>query len=239
MLKQVAPRLHAHETQLNLGPGIVFPTRMTVVVLEDGLVLHSPLELDDQLTGAIESLGEVRWIVAPNDLHHMFVGDARDRFPNAGVFGTEAAASKQPDVAFDGTLQELAASPPTAWSGSIQMRGLEGTRWWNEYVFWLRESGTLLCSDFVFNIRDPANFWTRLLLTLVGANGELAQSRTERWFLVRDRDAFAGSIAEILEWDFERIVMAHGEIVEHDGRRRLAEVSSWAFDDTRHLLDSD
>jgi hypothetical protein len=239
MLHKIDSQVYAHTTDLRIGPGVVFPTRMTVVVLSEGIVLHSPLALDDGLAGAIDSLGDVRWIVAPNDLHHMFLGSAHRRFPNAEVFGTEAAAAKQPDVPFDATLQDLAASPPDAWRGSIQVLGLRGTRWWNESVFWLEDACTLLCSDFVFNIREPANIWTRLLLTLVGAHATLAQSRAERWFLVKDREAFAGSIAQMLEWNIERIIMAHGEIVEEDARRRLAEVTKWAFDEGPDLLEHD
>ncbi len=42
------------------------------------------------------------------------------------------------------------------------------------------------------------------------------------WF-VRDRKAFETSIREVLEWDFDRIVMSHGEIVHRDGKAMMRE----------------
>jgi hypothetical protein len=40
---------------------------------------------------------------------------------------------------------------------------------------------------------------------------------------VKDRAAFDRSIERMLAWDFDRIVMAHGDIVETGGRRMLIE----------------
>ncbi len=46
-------------------------------------------------------------------------------------------------------------------------------------------------------------------------------SRACDW--VKDRVAFRESIDKILAWDFEHIAMAHGEVIDRDGRARLIE----------------
>jgi hypothetical protein len=39
---------------------------------------------------------------------------------------------------------------------------------------------------------------------------------------VRDKAAFQRSVEALTKWDFDRIIVGHGEIVETDGKRRLA-----------------
>ena len=54
--------------------GIALGTRTTVIRLGDGgLFIHAPGPLSAQLIGAINALGPVRCLVAPNDFHHLFV----------------------------------------------------------------------------------------------------------------------------------------------------------------------
>jgi hypothetical protein len=65
-----------------------------------------------------------------------------------------------------------------------------------------------------------------LVFRMVGAHRRLAQSRLLR-LLVRDRAAAAASARRILAWDFERVVMAHGEIVDRDARARMTEALRW------------
>ena len=40
---------------------------------------------------------------------------------------------------------------------------------------------------------------------------------------VKDAAALRRSLAEIEAWDFDRIIVGHGEIVETDGKRQYAE----------------
>lgn len=206
---------------------MVFYTRMTVVDLGDGeLVLHSPIRLDAALVEEIEQLGEVRWIVAPNDHHHLFAGPASAKFPQAQLLGTAGAQRNEPQVEFSALLED---GPPPAWAGRLEMIALAGTRNWNECVFYPVGKHTLICSDLLFNIHDSPNLSTDLLLRVIGVRRKLAQSRTQRWLMVRDRERYAESIERVLAWDFERIIMAHGRIVERDGRAGLRRALAWAL----------
>ncbi|HEY8086263.1 MAG TPA: hypothetical protein VIF09_00410, partial [Polyangiaceae bacterium] len=56
--------------------GFAFPTRMVVVRLSGGgLWLWSPIGLDEPVRRAIRSLGEPRYAVEPNKLHHLALAD--------------------------------------------------------------------------------------------------------------------------------------------------------------------
>ena len=92
-----APRAH---TILGLTIG----TRMSVVRLAGGgLWLHSPVALDGQTRNALDALGPVRFLVAPNRFHHTYLPQARDAYPQAKIFGAPGLADKRRDIAFDAT----------------------------------------------------------------------------------------------------------------------------------------
>ena len=62
--------------------GFRYPTRMAVIRLSsDDLVLWSPVALTADLRGAIEALGTIRYLVAPNNLHDSFLGDWQRAYP--------------------------------------------------------------------------------------------------------------------------------------------------------------
>lgn len=232
-LREVISGIWTAEHVVRFPFGVGLPTRMTLVDLgESGLFLHSPIPIDDDLDEEIHERGEVEWIVAPNDHHHLYVEQAAERFPDAQVLGSGGARKNEPQVDFDGALEEGA---PEAWSGRIEMRRLDGTRMWNESVFFVPEQRTLICSDLVFNVQEVPNFATSLFLTLTGAKRRFVQTRTTRWFLVKDRERFGRSMQKILEWDIERIIMGHGRIVESDGRKKLAEAARWALPDSPQI----
>jgi len=54
--------------------GFQYPTRMAVIRLSRGeLFIWSPTKLTDSLQTAVNALGHVSHIVAPNSLHHLFL----------------------------------------------------------------------------------------------------------------------------------------------------------------------
>ena len=46
-------------------------------------------------------------------------------------------------------------------------------------------------------------------------------------FLIRDRDAARASLQALLRWDFERVVVTHGVVLQASGRRLMRE--AWGF----------
>jgi hypothetical protein len=71
-------------------------------------------------------------------------------------------------------------------------------------------------------VQHPDTWQTGLLLWVVGCRGRMAQSRSWRFF-THDRSAARSSAERILAWDFRRIVMGHGEVVEGDARPALGQ----------------
>ncbi len=44
--------------------------------------------------------------------------------------------------------------------------------------------------------------------------------------MIRDQRAFDDSIRKILRWEFDRIIVGHGEIIEFEAKQRVSELLS-------------
>lgn len=192
--------------------------RMTVLRLSGGeLVVNSPIELDDALRAEIDALGPVRYVVAPNRAHHYYVPDAGRAWPEARLLAAPGLPEKRRDVHFTETIGEGTVSE---WKGEIETHLVVGIPFLNEVVLFHRGSRTLVLTDLCFNVHRAPSAALRLFFRLNGAWQRFGPSRLLR-LMVRDGSGVERSIRRILEWDFDRIVVTHGDIVETGGREAL------------------
>jgi hypothetical protein len=195
-------------------------TRMTVIRLADGgLFLHSPVRLDDETRSALDALGAVRAVVAPSKVHHFFVGDYVSAYPAAQVWAAPGLPAKRADLAFHDVLGD---EGPALWRGQIEQHLFRGAPTINEVVFFHPATRTLLLTDLAFNVVAPVAGKTRVFYWLIGAAGRFGPHRFVR-LLIRDRRAARTSVERILQWDFERVVVTHGAVLEHGGKARFAD----------------
>ena len=210
--------------------GLEIGTRMTVVRLPGPkLLLHSPIAASADLVKEVTALGPVAYIVAPNLLHHLFVGEWQRACPDALTYVAPGLDTKRADLTIAGVLAD---EPEPGWKDVIDQVLLRGFPLMNEVVFFHRPSATLIASDLAFNVGSSSPPLTRLLFRLGGAYERLSPTLLER-LLVRDRTAFRESLERILEWPFERVVVAHGEVSETGGREELIRGYSWVLGEGR------
>jgi hypothetical protein len=111
----VSNQLWVKEHPVRLAGGR-FLTRMTVLRLDDGLCLHSPVEIDAATRSAVEGLGNVWAIIAPSTFHHFFVASAQRAFPAARTYGIRGLETKRKDLHFDELLGD---EPAALWAGQM------------------------------------------------------------------------------------------------------------------------
>jgi hypothetical protein len=204
--------------------GIPVGTRTTLVRLSDGgLFLHSPGPLSVALAKQIDALGSVRCIIAPNMFHHLYVAENARAWQAATVHLAPGLATKRKDLSFN---EELGDEPSPIWSADIDQVWVRGSKIVNEVVFLHRASRTLILTDLSFNFAHASQRSLRIFLKVMGAYGHFGPSRMMR-FVYRDRALLRESVERILCWDFDRIVVSHGDLVEHDGRRIFADAFEW------------
>jgi hypothetical protein len=224
MLQSIGKDIWSHEGDVNLPGGMRLPSRAAIVRLAGGgLVVHSPLAIDDAIASEIDAIGEVQYLVAPNCLHWMFLKAAKERYPNARVFGAPGVEKKLGAFPFE-PLPE--AGHIEAIGEDLVVERVQGVPFMSEHAIFHRRSASLIVADLLFNVHHCEGSMMNLVLRLVGAREKTAQSRIWR-LLVKDRAAARGSISRILEWDFERVVVAHGEVVTEDARERARHALSW------------
>lgn len=218
----IAADLHAVEVHGYDGP-VHTRIRMTIVRLTDGrLWLCSPVPLDDALTARVEALGPVGFLVAPNSFHHLHLGAAHARWPEAALWVAPGVVPKHPELPIAGVLGE--DEPP--WIADVGVELLGGTVPMREAVFCHHASGSLIATDSLFNVQEDESAFTRAFWRLFGVWGRVAQSWAF-WAMTRDRAAAAASARRVLAWDFDRLVVAHGDVLDEGAHAAVEAAYGW------------
>lgn len=216
MLTPIAPGIWHAQRTLNLS-GFSVSARMTVVKLADGgLWLHSPILIDDTLRAALDAIGPVNYIVAPNKVHHLFAKKCLAIYPQARLFGAPGLEQKRPDLA----MTMLPASAPPEWAGAIDQVFMAGMPRVNETVFFHRASGTAIFTDLCQMWTGPLGWKETLFARLTGVRNTLTVPRTVR-LLVKDKAALRTSALQVLAWPVQRVVVAHNSVIEDNAHAAL------------------
>jgi hypothetical protein len=119
----------------------------------------------------------------------------------------------------------LGDEPAEEWKGELDQVFFGARSLESEVVFFHRKSRSIVSSDFVFNLATHASFVTRAVAGVLGqrAPGTTALER----LLIRDRVAAREQVARIAAWDAERIILAHGDVVEANGAEVVRRAYRW------------
>jgi hypothetical protein len=226
MLEKVAENLWIADGSSVPFLGVPYPTRMTVARLADSsLWVCSPTRLDEGLRTCIDKQGPVRHLVSPNKIHHLFLGEWARAWPEAKLYASPGLARRRRDLTFH---EELGDQPPPAWAEDIDQVIFRGSFALEEVAFFHRASRTAILTDLVQKF-DPATLhgWRLAIMKLdglVGANGSTPREwRLSFW----NRAAARKAKQEVLAWDPERVIIAHGEWVRDNGRDVLERSLRW------------
>lgn len=201
------------DSKLRLLPGLTIPLRSMLVATREQQLLISPVCTAEEASQiGVEPLA----LIAPSLLHHRHLAAAIERYRPVALWGPPGLAERKPEL---GRVYMFGID---AWPYDDQLEFvvIEGAPKRNEVVLFHRASRTIYTADLFFHIREPEGRLAPLAFRMMGIHRRFAAARMwRRW--ITDRTAFTRSIDEILAWDFERIVIAHGDVVEHDARARF------------------
>ena len=189
---------------------------MTIVRFDNGdLLIHDPCEISDLVKRDIDAIGEVRYIVAPGSYHHLFVTDFQQKYPQAETFLCPGLERKRPDIKFDWILGNR---PDHRWGNVFDQVVVQGTKYMWEVAFFHKPSKTLILVDLLENIGDDFRHPTSLLLRFwwkvvyrMWNNPKAAPEYQMGW---GKKDIVKKGLNRILSWKPERVILAHGELVE-------------------------
>jgi len=207
---------------VSLG-GARINARMTVIKLRGGeIVIHSPCAIDETLAGEIAALGPVAAIIAPGNFHWLHVASCQHAFPDARTFicpGVEKRASK--GLVFDEVLGDEA---PALWADELSQFALQGTRVMREVVFLHRATKTLILVDLVENVTaatPDTNMFLRVFFRAIGMWNHPTPAPEYRlgW---GDKTLVREGMERILAWDFDRVILSHGDLITEDAKHVVA-----------------
>lgn len=205
--------------------GIPFTTRMTIVRLSDGgLWLHSPVRADEDLAVAVESLGPVRHIVAPNKFHHLFVADWVEAFPYATTWAGPQLRERV-ELQFDHDLGDQAEP---CWSADFDQLIFAGSEILPEAVFFHRRSKTLIVTDIIQNHELEGDSWVWRAIKRFNGVAAPNGGAPRDWRLTVTKRALARRARDrILAWDFDRLILAHGRCIETGAHAHVERALRW------------
>lgn len=208
---------------------LTFPyeIRSTVIDLGGGeLFIHSPVQIT--AAGLLKALpGQVKYIVSPNKLHSLFLGDWKQAFPQAKLYAPPGLKAKLSDLSF---YKELSDEAEPEWRDVLKQKVIRGSWFMSEVVFFHEPSETLILGDLIEN-HDPQKLgWLHraigLAMGMVAPNGTTA--RIYRWTFFQRKEV-RQDLHEILSWNAKRVVVNHGPIVEIGAQDFLSNAFQWAL----------
>jgi len=225
-LQEVAPEVWIIDGETVNFYGFPYPTRMTVIRLPGGdLFVHSPIRWDEALAAQIEPLGKVRFLVSPNKLHHLFMGDWKKQYPQAEMYASPGLSKKRKDLNFDAELTDEA---PSAWAKEIDQAVLKGSFFMHEVAFFHKPTRTMIVADMIERLEgEDWPWWKRLLGRMDGLMGERGGMPKEWRASFINRKQARKDVRRMIDWNPARIIIAHGPYVDENGAEYLRESLRW------------
>jgi len=203
--------------------GIPMGTRMTVARLPNGrLWVHSPIPLDvvgSKVKADLDALGDVAFAVAPNFIHHLYMAPFMEAYPNVRLWVSPKLETKRSDLPFEGVLDD--EPPADTWGDTFDQAVCRGSTHMDEVVFFHKDSKTLVLCDLLECVHHTAPWGWRLVGKLAGIYERPAPPVDMR-ATFRDKPAARAFVDRVLDWDIQRIILSHGNLIDTDAKDTFA-----------------
>lgn len=217
---------------MSVGPlKVPFSTRMTIIRLNDGsLWCHSPIKPTASLLSEVDQLGEVRHLISPNKIHYAFIGEWKKHYPQATAWSSpgveKRARSQKISVSFD---QALGEESPSIWQSEIKQLRFKGSLVVEEVVFFHKSSQTLILTDLIENFEPKRiSFFWRIVHKFARTADPDGQTPIDfrMTFMGRKKQAHQ-CYQQMLAWQPEKIIIAHGRWYSTNGTAELQRAFRW------------
>ena len=226
MLEEFGPSIYVADGPTVSFFGFPYPTRMALVRLANGSAwVWSPVALTDELVDSVSAIGPVAHIVSPNKIHHLFLAEWADRWPEARVYAPPGLANRRRDLHFD---KELGDDPEPAWAADIDQVIFGGSLFMDEVAFFHRASRTAIIGDLIQRHPEATlKGWKGVLMRLDGLAGKQGSTPREwRASFLRRSEARAAR-QKVLGWNPERLLVAHGDCEQTDAKAIIEKALHW------------
>ena len=202
---------------------VPFETRAIIVRLsQNNNAMISPIKVNPLRIKEVQSLEPISYLIAPNNFHHLYLNDWKKIYPTATIWGPKRLHKKRKDIDFvEGICPE---------SDQIVTEVFKGNNFIDETVFLHIPSKTLIVTDIVQNHLPSNNnsFW-RIIKRLAGILAPNGGAPIDLRLTTRNKALARKSITKILTWDFNKIILGHGQCIKKNGKEYFENAFRWLF----------
>lgn len=259
VIRNVTPNIATFSVPFARMGRIKIGGRGTLVKLTSGaLAVFSPVALTDAAKAKVTEMGgDVRYIIALDYEHHIFISEWAKEYPAAKIIGPEGLPekrAKQDDPKIG--KEEFAVVFTKANKRDIHISEEFDVDFEYEYVeahanleivFFYKPDRVVIEADLLFNLpateqyskvpeaEKPADgFIGRLFSGLQDAQGDARWIKRFNWYMVKNRESFNESIQRIDKWDFVSLIPCHGDVMEADAKPTFRKVFEWHLKGSKH-----
>ena len=218
------------------------------------LAVFSPVAMTDDVKAKLAGLGgTVKYIIAPDIEHHIFITEWHQAYPEAKIIGPEGLPEKRArQTATDPKIgneefavvfkaqDKLNITIDEEFDRDFQYEYVDSHAN-KELVFLYKPDKILIEADLMFNLpaveqyskaaesENKPGFLARLFIGMQTTEGDAKGMKRFLWYVLsaRNRKGFNESTQRISEWDFETIIPCHGETIVGDGKQVFEKVFEW------------
>jgi len=200
----------------SLPHGVPLPRNMIIFRTKSGkLWIHSPVAVDESTKKEIDELGEVHWIVVPNDMHRMDAPTWKKAYPKALVLCPRAAMEK--------VLEKVTvnvACEEEFNSGEILAHTMAGAKRTElAYELRLKSGKALVINDLIVNVPALPGVLGKIL-KFTGRIGSFRVPTPQRFLFLFQRRLYKRWLRLMAHKGFTVVTVSHGKPVKKN-------VSSW------------
>lgn len=197
--------------------------------------------------------GNVKYIIAPDIEHHIFVSEWKQAYPGAKIIGPEGLPEKRAkqaptdpkigteefDVVFR-AADKLSTKIDDEFDRDFAYEYVDAHPN-KELVFCYRPDRVLIEADLLFNLpadeqysrcsaeEKKAGLAARLFMSAQSTEGDAKGMKRFLWYVMSssNRAGFNESVARIDAWDFNTLVPCHGETIVGTAKEMWAKIFEW------------
>ena len=246
-IKQLNPSVTTFSAPFVRG-GAEVGVRMSAIKLPNNdLILYNPTQLDTATKSQLQQLGgQVRYIVAPNLVHHTFIDPYAAAYPGVKLIGPEGISDKK-KMAFIEIKDATEGSNSTynsqiGWGPDVEFQYFPDFLH-KEIMLFHKPTKTLFVGDMLWNL--PANESYQNVVDksrVPTAHGSFSaqyaldhymhpegwMAKALQWASNKQTDAMKAGLRKVVnEWQPTTIVMEHGDVITTGAHEKLVTNYSW------------
>lgn len=225
-MKEIGPDIAVIQRPFRVLGMPLGKTTTVIRLAAGGVLVHSagPWQCED--VSAIRDWGKVWGLMEGSRIHDTFALEMRKVFPGV-PYGLPAGF---PIAAAELEPVERLAGWDQRWGSEVRIRRIDGMPRLQEHALLHVPSRTLVLTDLVFNLKFPPGQSTPWALRWIsGLKSFPGTSRLVK-LCVKDREAVRKSMAAVMSWDFDQVVVSHGEIITEDAKTTLRRALAWGLE---------